>query len=87
MQSIKHVPSEFHQSMTEVAEILAQGYMRIEKIGVLVHYSVRLRWMRFWGKNLSRLHQKPLDSSSRSSVHAEKISCPKTISSSLSRRD
>ena len=31
MQSTTHAPSEYHQSMTEIAKILAQGYMRIEK--------------------------------------------------------
>lgn len=31
MQSITHAPSECHQSMTDIAKILAQGYMRIEK--------------------------------------------------------
>jgi hypothetical protein len=31
MQSITHAPGEFHQSMTDIAKILAQGYMRIEK--------------------------------------------------------
>lgn len=31
MQSITHAPSEFHQSMTDIAKILAQGYIRIEK--------------------------------------------------------
>ena len=31
MQSMTHAPSEFHQSMTDIAKILAQGYMRIEK--------------------------------------------------------
>jgi hypothetical protein len=31
MQSMTHAPSEYHQSMTDIAKILAQGYMRIEK--------------------------------------------------------
>jgi hypothetical protein len=31
MQSMTHAPGEFHQSMTDIAKILAQGYMRIEK--------------------------------------------------------
>ena len=31
MQSITHAPGEYYQSMTEIAKILAQGYMRIEK--------------------------------------------------------
>ncbi len=31
MQSMTHAPSGFHQSMTDIAKILAQGYLRIEK--------------------------------------------------------
>lgn len=31
MQSNRNTTNEFHQSMNEIAEILAQGYMRIEK--------------------------------------------------------
>ena len=30
MQSMTHAPCGFHQSVTDIAKILAQGYMRIE---------------------------------------------------------
>jgi hypothetical protein len=74
MQSMTHAPCGFHQSMTDIAKILAQGSCASRKAGALTRYPVRMRRMKRQAKRPGRLHQKRLDSSLRSSVHAEKTS-------------